>query len=325
MPHEISGHSCIKGRTSLKVNKAQFRAKDKKLFAATFFVFFALFIAASLIFVYYYPDQSENPNINPSSKSTVAIVDQLSLTYPNQTFIQTATSVLKNAGYAVDYYPGENVTVNFYRNLPAYNYKIIILRVHAAIWPEMQLISFFTSETYSESKYTADQLSFYLGRAIFPNQTINDPGYFAITANFVKNAMKGSFNDTTIIMMGCYGLEYPSMAQVFIEKGAKVYIGWNDTVSADHTDETTTILLKHLILEKQAIGQAIENTMKEKGADPIAQGIITYYPPEAGEQTIQYIGTTTNMGYNSSQAWNPILRVKRSEYSSSEMRYRKAW
>ena len=282
----------------MKVNKARIRAKQKKLFAATFTTFFTLFIAASLLWVYYSPDQTENPPISPSSEPRAVIVDQLSLTYPNQTFVQTATNMLKNAGYAVDYIPGENVTVNYYRNLPAYNYKIVILRVHAAISLEMRAISFFTSETYSESKYTADQLSFYLGKAIFINQTTNDPGYFAITANFVKNAMKGNFNNTTVIMMGCYGLEYPGMANAFIEKGAHAYIGWNGSVSADHTDETTINLLKQLILEKQPIGQAIEITMKENGPDPIENSTLTYYPNEAGEQKIQYAGATTNPAYN---------------------------
>lgn len=296
----------------MKVNKARIRVKEKKLFAATFCVFFTLFVAASLFLVYYSPDQSENPVINPSSEPRAAIVDQLSLTYPNQTFVQTATNMLKNAGYAVDYIPGENVTVNYYRNLPAYNYKIVILRVHAGIWPEMHAISFFTSETYSESKYTADQLAFYLGRAIFPNSTTNEePGYFAITANFVKHAMKGSFNDTTVIMMGCYGLEYPSMAEAFIEKGAHVYIGWNGTVSADHTDEATIDLLKHLILEKQAIGQAVENTMKEIGEDPTYKSPLTYYPYEAGEQTIQDVKPTTNTAHNGSQASAPLFSSNR--------------
>jgi hypothetical protein len=284
-------------------------------------VFFALFIAVSLLWVYYSPDQTENPPINPSSGLSAVIVDQLSLTYPNQTFVQTATNMLKNAGYAVDYIPGENVTVNYYKNLPAYNYKIVILRVHAAISFEMSAISFFTSETYSDSKYTDDQLSSYIGRAIFPNH--EETSYFAITANFVKKAMRGNFNDTTVIMMGCYGLEYPGMANAFIEKGAHAYIGWNGSVSADHTDETTKNLLKQLILEKQPIGQAIETTMKENGPDPIENSILTYYPNEAGEQKIQYTSATTNPVHNDSQTWASLVSAKPSEFILIEIQHKR--
>jgi hypothetical protein len=306
----------------VKANITRTATKKKRRLAALFFIFLTLFVAGSLFLAFnsLAPiGQSEEPIINPSSGPMAVIVDQLSLTYPNQTFVETAKNMLENAGYAVDYIPGENVTVNYYRNMPAYNYKIVILRVHAGIWPEMHSISFFTSETYSESKYTADQLSFYLGRAVFVNPPTNEePGYFAITANFVKHAIKGSFNDTTVIMMGCYGLEYPSMAQAFIEKGTRVYIGWNGTVSAEHTDKATINLLKHLILEKQAVGQAVENTMKEIGEDPTYKSPLTYYPYEAKEQTIQDAKATTSTAHNGYQTWTPLFSPNLSEYEHTK-------
>jgi hypothetical protein len=62
-----------------------------------------------------------------------AIVDHLSLTEPNPAFADRATGVLEEAGYAVDYYPGEQVTVDFYRELPSRGYEMLILRVHSAV------------------------------------------------------------------------------------------------------------------------------------------------------------------------------------------------
>ena len=50
---------------------------------------------------------------------TAAIVDQLGLTYPNPAFVQAATDILIQADYTVTYIPGEQVTVELYRNLPA--------------------------------------------------------------------------------------------------------------------------------------------------------------------------------------------------------------
>jgi len=67
--------------------------------------------------------------------------------------------------------------------------------------------------------------------------------------------MKGTFQNTTIIMMGCNGLTYPYMAQAFIGKGVKVYISWDLAVSASHTDKATIHLLQRLITEKQTIKQ----------------------------------------------------------------------
>jgi hypothetical protein len=269
----------------MKTSKPRIKAKEKRLIALIFLCFFILFVAARLL-AYYAPTSSDQ-FLYLYSQPAAAIVDHLSLTFPNRTFVETATSMLKQAGYIVDYYPGENVTVDFYRSLPTYGYKIIILRVHCGIAEDRQEIAFFTSEVYSQSKYTLDLLYDRLGTATYHNPP--DPGetaYFAMRSLFVKDSMRGRFNQTTIIMTGCYGLKYPSMAEAFIGKGAKIYIGWDGLESADHSDEATVNLLRHLILEKQAVGQAVENTIKEVGEDPVYNSSLLFYPVASAGKTV---------------------------------------
>ncbi len=43
---------------------------------------------------------------------------------------------MRGAGYDVDYYKGEDVTVELYRSLPSFGYKLIVLRVHSAYVPK---------------------------------------------------------------------------------------------------------------------------------------------------------------------------------------------
>lgn len=204
----------------------------------------------------------------------------------NKTFIQTTTNILKQAGYTVDYYPGEEVTVEFYRNLPTHEYELIILRVHstAAAYQEEEFVEapvcFFTCEPYSKTKYIYGQLTDQI--ACVSYNTPQPPYYFAITPKFITSSMNSKFNNTVIIMMGCEGLHNAKMAEAFIQKGAKVYISWNEMVSASHTDQATTKLLKHLITEKQTIKQAVIETMEEVGPDPIDYSILLYYPLESG-------------------------------------------
>jgi hypothetical protein len=282
----------------VKTKERRIVIRKKKLLALVFYVFLVLFLVGTIYLGYISlvsVGQSEDLHIDPSSKPKVAIIDQLSLTCPNQTFVQTSKKLFQDAGYTVEYIPGENVTVDFFRNLPAHNYSLIILRTHSGISHEMKQISIFTSEEYSTSKYTSDQIAFNVGRAIYANVSPDQgPSYFSIPPRFIEHAMKGNFNDTAIIMMGCYGMEYSSMAQAFINKGAAVYIGWNGTVSADHTDAATTALIEQLILEHQTIEQAIDNVMKETGPDPAFKSKLTYYPLEAKDQTVQNLNTTTN-------------------------------
>jgi hypothetical protein len=221
------------------------------------------------------------PSTNQTFQLKAAIVDQLSLTAPNQAFIQKATNTLKQAGYTVDYYPGEKVTVEFYRNLPIHGYSLIILRVHsaAAAYQEGEYVEasvcFFTSEPYSKTKHVPEQLTDQL--AIVSYTMPQPPYYFGILPKFVTSS-NGEFHNSTIIMMGCEGLNNTSMAEVFVEKGAKAYIGWNGMVSASHTDQATTQLLQHLITQKQTIKQAVTETMKEVGPDTADNSTLLYYP-----------------------------------------------
>jgi len=269
--------------------KAQIRAmkeRERSIATVIFLAFLLLIITISAYFAHTFLNQSQT--INPSSSQLrAAIVDQLSLTFPNQTFIQTATNILKQAGYTVDYYPGERVTVEFYRNLPTYNYGLIILRVHSTTGGQ-PLIALFTSETYSKSKYVYEQLTCKVCPVAYSTEEASiGIGYFGITPSFVESSMNGKFANTIVIMMGCEGLHNTKMAEAFTEKGAKVYISWSRAVLASHTDRATSRLLQYLITKKETIKQGVNDVMKEVGADPAYESLLTYYPVKAGEQKIQ--------------------------------------
>lgn len=289
----------MKAKKKVKGTKARVQAYKKRLAYIATAITGAILIAIisiSTFLIYSHLNPSPNQTINADQtnnqplKPKAAIIDHLSLTAPNQTFIQTATNILKNAGYTVDYYPGEEVTVEFYRKLPTHGHKLIILRVHSATDPRYGWVGFFSSEPYSETKYVYEQLTDRVTGASYtypPSE--GEPIYFGITPSFVTSSMEGRFQNTTIVMMGCDGLKYTSMAKALINKGAKAYIGWNELVQASHTDKATTHLLQHLITEKQTIKEAVEKTTEEVGPDPIEKGVLLYYPLEAGNYTIQNI------------------------------------
>jgi len=225
-----------------------------------------------------------------SQPAKAALVDHLSLTFPNETFVDQTTEILEQAGYEVDYYPGEEVTVELYRKLATLGYSLVLLRVHSSateLWGEELVegpVCFFTSEPYSETKYLYEQLDRQLIE--FCYAVPEPPYYFGIRPKFVTASTEGRFQNTTILMMGCEGLANTKMAEAFIDKGADAYIGWSGSVSASHTDQATIYLLAHLLAENQTIEQAVENTMKEVGPDPVYDSLLLYYPPESGDYAI---------------------------------------
>ncbi|MEM2995127.1 MAG: hypothetical protein QXI91_03810 [Candidatus Bathyarchaeia archaeon] len=274
--------------------KAKIKAEKEKRKGVTLFLAIVLLgISLLTYFAYTLITNPSKPSLiepdwqlNPSAQFKAAIIDHLSLTFPNTTFVETAADLLVSANYTVDYFSGEKVTVEFYRSLPTRNYNIIILRVHSALREGTTFLALFTSEPYSSDKYFYEQLKNRVGRVRYH---AGGDTYFGISHEFILSDMKGKFQNTTIIMMGCKGLEYTPIAEAFISKGAKAYIGWNASISASRTDTATTRLLHYLIKEKQTIKQAIENTMKDVGPDPTDNSTLLYYPASAGKEKIEAI------------------------------------
>ncbi|HUF53801.1 MAG TPA: hypothetical protein VMR52_08515 [Dehalococcoidia bacterium] len=221
---------------------------------------------------------ADNDSGSPPTGKTAIIVDQLSLTVPNPDFISEARATLTEAGYFVDYVPGEKVTVDLYRRLPDRGYDIILLRVHAGITTEVdaetgektgtEYVSLFTGEPYDETKYSSEQLN-RLGAARYTEDS--DP-LFGIGPAFVEDAMEGDFDDALVVMMGCDGLRSQRTAEAFLDRGASAFVSWSQPISGPHTDMATELLLQRLLIEGKPVEQAVAETAAEVGPDPVYEG-----------------------------------------------------
>ena len=203
---------------------------------------------------------------SPAGPPTAAIVDQLSLTYPNPEFAETATDMLERNGYAVDYYPGEAVSVEFFRDLPERDYDLIIFRNHSGLITQTgwSATAIFTSEPYSREKYVEEQGAKQLATA---RPYDGGPEVFAIEPAFIESRMRGSFDDATIILMGCHGLGNDKAAEAFLKRGAKSFVSWDWLVTPSHTDRATQVLLRELA-QDVPVEEAVATTMAEVGPDP---------------------------------------------------------
>jgi len=211
-----------------------------------------------------------------------AIVDQLSLTSSNPAFVEAATKYLREAGYSVDYFPGQDVTVEFFRNLPSQGYRFLVLRVEAAADSSGAAAALFTSEPYSAEKYPQEQLSGQLGRVWYDPE--GGAPYFGVSQEFVKQSMKGRFPNSLILMMDGKGIFFTLMGTAFVERGARTIVGWSDTVDWSFTelgyysDYVAARFLQHLLGKKQTLNESITETMAEVGPDPLYESKLVYYP-----------------------------------------------
>jgi hypothetical protein len=161
--------------------------------------------------------------------------------------------------------------VDYYRNLPAQDYELVILRTHSTVEvsrgeDSVGEVSLFTNEPYSEDLYYDEQVQGKIGFAQYTDESTEK--YFGITSRFIRESMKGDFNDAVVVMMGCQGIENKEAADAFADRGARNFIGWDGLVSADHTDEATELLLQYMVGESATPREAAAHAMALVGPDP---------------------------------------------------------
>ena len=200
------------------------------------------------------------------------VIDQVGADPPSSTeemlrFNETATSLLRNAGFDVFYYGSEKVKVSLYSELAKNNYGIIILRTHSALRKEETLVDFFTSEEFREGIYSNELNS---GLLTIGNYSWTPNKYFfAVTPKFIEK-LEGFFPGSIVIAMGCSSLKtgYEEMADAFIKKGAKVYIGWTELVSITHSDNSTLKFLQYFLTDDKTVNEAINMCNQFKDPNP---------------------------------------------------------
>lgn len=222
--------------------------------------------------------------ISPTARApSVGIVDQFYSQSPD--FTDRVVTFLEGQSITYKLHKDAEVTVELYRNLPTFGYKLIILRVHAGVsMGAEQKTAMFTSQEYNADDYFVEQLLDQVGQGIFGG--VETP-VFTVSPNFVTNCMKGDFQNAIVVLSSCWGLHNTLLAEALRERGASSFIGWDERVTLEHTDEATLVLLKALINERLTINEAVDKAMKEVGPDQAYSSKLKYHPEGASSLKLE--------------------------------------
>jgi len=220
---------------------------------------------------------TSSPDKQP--RQLAAIIDQLHDNIPNKLYQQKALEYLENAGYDVDVYTTEDITVDFYKKLPSMNYKFIYIRTHSTEVVELENSTFlFSGEKYDINKYIPEQLSGQVGRGIqiYDQSLIDelikndlplpDKTYFTIGSKLVDELMIGEFPQTVIIIGGCESARTKDLANSLIYRGASAVIGWDSSIGSFENDRVMDALLEEVLINKIGFYDAILSVMEEFGS-----------------------------------------------------------
>ena len=260
-------------------------------------------VAGTLIFL----SQGSAQSTTYDGPPRAVIIDQLYDDMPNKEFHDEATKYLIAAGYTVDIVTTKDITVDFYKNLPKMNYKYVVIRTHGA--KNAEDVVLFTGEKYTENKYISEQLLGQVKKAaplldisyiLKPNAdskwvVINDTDsyltfpadpvmdvqnpYFAISPDFVNNAMNGRFDGTVFLLGGCNTLSNPSLAKSLTDKGALLVVGWDNTVGNVDNDYAMLHFLKNTLVEHINTREVLEGLPQNQNPQSMTfPATLTYYP-----------------------------------------------
>ena len=73
--------------------------------------------------------------------------------------------------------------------------------------------------------------------------------------------------------MGCDAAQSRELADVFLGKGASLYVSWDDLVSLEYTDLVFTRILSHFT-DVKTMEEAVEMVSHELGEDPHFKSVL---------------------------------------------------
>jgi hypothetical protein len=242
-------------------------------------------LAYAIVLILVFTGSFVFPTRNPPWYSSMArsrpfkavLIDEVSQTNPDPYLIANVTNTLTKAGYAVDYYGPNNVTVDFLKTLPSKGYGVVILRNHSATLFG-NVIALVTSEPFEPEKFVSEQQAGLVVEAELP--TINTT-YFGITPTFVREEMQGTFSNTVVVVTGCAGLADSEMAQAFVARGAEVYVSWDQIVLANQSDGGAILLMQYLT-NGNTVDKAVASATANAPSSSLYSSQLKYYPSDEG-------------------------------------------
>ncbi len=245
--------------------------KKKRLILFAWIVAVAIGITFSLS-----PLSSQNETTQfqtmDSGSPKAVIIDQLHNELPSYRFQNNVTQFLTDAGYKVDLFTTDEITIDFYKKLPAMNYEYIVIRTHALGQGVVDTSpSLFTGEKYSEHKYIKEQFLGHIGQGVpilygamkdLSGDDIMDKSYYVIGSKFVENIMIGEFPNSTIILAGCETSKNSKLAKSFLKRGASEVVGWSGLVDSGKNDMVLLELFDIALGNDVGMKDAVDLVMK---------------------------------------------------------------
>jgi len=157
-------------------------------------------------------------------------------------------NILLDKGYCLDYLINQDVDISYIRDrLQA---EIIYLNTHAGYWDldgdnKGDVVVIATGELWTVE--TQEIYKFEFENQMIVEGVVGNQSFVAFTPSFIQYYyQENNFPDSLVYMATCYAGFDTSMANAFLESGAKVYVGWKRNTISWTNSQTSIIAFKLL-------------------------------------------------------------------------------
>jgi len=255
-------------------------------------VFLAIIVAvtSSIITINLQPDLIQIENLSFDGIPKAAIIDQLHNEKPNKNYQQNVTKYLETAGYEVDLYTTDDITVDFYKKLPSLNYEYIVIRTHSlGIGEVEESSSLFTGEIHNDYDHIQEQYLRLVGHGVpfLPGEvdelggfeSLQDKTFFVVGSKFIDELMLGTFPKSKIILAGCETTEGNHLVKSLLLRGASEVVGWDGLVSSRQNDEVIMQVLEETLVNGIELEDAVESVMQQYEQKLLTDTALSHYTP----------------------------------------------
>jgi len=185
---------------------------------------------------------------------------------------------LGRAGYIVDYYRDENVTINLLKRLDDEGYSVIYINSHGFIDPQGSFALFINEKINLYQNDIEENSVGYLEAGSLAGYLYVTPQFFLLYGN------DSLFLDALIFIDACYSGNNTSLAEVFLNLGAQCFIGWNGPVNVIHG----IMMDGKFFHEACKYNKTVEQALRGIRADPDSGATLTYF----GNGTLRILRAT---------------------------------
>ena len=261
-------------------------------------------VATNLLFLISLNSALADLRRTPDTRKS-CVLDPFNYEFKRSTYydlhIRSIIRNLQRAGFIVDYYKDNNVTIDLLKRLDNEEYGVIYINTHGFVDSEGTVL-IFTGENHTLGKEELYWKDIEEDRIRWFESQGNVMGYYYVTPSFFTlYGNDTGYHNALVFVDACHSANNTSMAEAFLDLGAGCYAGWTALVGVEYGVAMDGKFFKQICID----GETVEESIGKIKPDPKSKSRMTYF----GDSGLTLAETRYQPESQDLSAWIPITML----------------